>query len=84
MRKYKIIKLVQDGKDYYGIFEAIVDGDNINILGTQPINNVFFESIEELYEYLEDFYNQLSDYKNNNTPVLMEDDVNFVEADMSD
>lgn len=79
MRKYKIIKVVQDDKDYYGIFETLVDGDNISVLWNYPINNVFFESLEELQEYMDDLYTQISEYKHNNQNILSEEQVTFLE-----
>lgn len=86
MRKYKIIKINQDGKDYFGIFETITEGDSVNVLGTQPINNVFFESLEELYEFMDDFTIQILDYKMGKEEPLLEQDVNFLswECDHAD
>lgn len=79
MRKYKIIKIVQDDKDYYGIFETLVDGDNVSVLWNHPINNVFFESMEELQEYMDDLHTQISEYKNNDQAILSEEQVTFLE-----
>lgn len=79
MRSYKIIKIAQDGKDYYGIFETLVDGGNVSSLWSHPINNLYFESLEELHEYMDDLYNQISNYKGNEGDILSEDQVTFLQ-----
>jgi len=83
MFSYKVIKHEDtENGTLYGLYETTTDEDGtVLVMGNSPLNQVFYESVDELVEHITDVYHYIQEVKNGSQDILGDDAVTFVDME---
>ncbi len=83
MFSYKVIKHEDtENGTLFGLYETTTDEDGtVLVMGNAPLNQVFYESVDELVEHITDVYHYIQEVKAGSQTIVGDDAVTFVDME---